>query len=61
VSAQAPPGFRAEPRLCRHDHSTSILTPSRLQRCALRLPPGKARGLFPPRTAWHPSMPPSRR
>ena len=63
VSAQAPPGFRAAPRAVFAVTAIRLqsLTPSRLRRCALRLPPGESPcGLSPPRTAWRPSMAPTR-
>ena len=49
VSAQAPPGFRAAPRAVCVVTAIRLqsLTPSRLRRCALRLPPGKALRTIP--------------
>jgi hypothetical protein len=59
----APPGFRAAPRA---DFAVTAirlqsLTPSRLRRCALRLPPGDRRKAHPRRASLAPSMPPNRR
>ena len=51
VSAHSAAGLSgyAPCRLCRHGHSASILTPSRLRRCALRLPPGESPASYPRR------------
>ena len=51
VSAQAPPGFRAAPRAVFAVTSIRLqsLTPSRLRRCALRLPPGESPAGYPRR------------
>ena len=51
VSAQAPPGFRAAPRAVHAVTAIRLqsLTPSRLRRCALRLPPGESPAGYPRR------------
>ena len=51
VSAQAPPGFRAAPRAVFAVTAIRLqsLTPSRLRRCALRLPPGESPAGYPRR------------
>ena len=51
VSAQAPPGFRAAPRAVCVVTAIRLqsLTPSRLLRCALRLPPGESPAGYPRR------------
>ena len=51
VSAQAPPGFRAAPRAVFVVTAIRLqsLTPSRLRRCALCLPPGESPAGYPRR------------
>jgi len=51
VSAQAPPGFRAAPRAVFAVTAIRLqsFTPSRLRRCALRLPPGESPADYPRR------------
>src|SRR5574338_1225684 len=50
----APPGFRATPRAVFAVTAIRLqsLTPSRLRRCALRLPPGESPAGYPRRTLF---------